>query len=276
MALMVGFSVGGLAAGEVALNVMSFNVRYGTAMDGENSWPKRKDILVETIRQCAPDVLGVQECLAPQGEYIAKALPEYEWFGVGREADASGEMAAIFYRRDVLEPVEKGHFWLSLNPDEPGSRSWGSSCTRMVSWARFKHLKSGVLFQYYNTHFDHRSEEARCESALLLVDRTHDLPESLPVIITGDFNCPAEDCQAWRTFTTNKFKDAWVEAGKKVGPEVTFGNFGPPSDAKKSRIDWILFRGPIQVKETETVLFNRAGRYPSDHFPVLSKLVITN
>ena len=58
--------------------------------------------------------------------------------------------------------------------------------------------------------------------------------------------------------------------------EVTFGNFGPPSDAKKSRIDWILFRGPIQVKETETVLFNRAGRYPSDHFPVLSKLVITN
>src|SRR5687767_10019712 len=55
------------AAGEPAaeasppLRVMSFNIRYGTAKDGEDRWEKRKALLLKTIRAFDPDVLGVQE-----------------------------------------------------------------------------------------------------------------------------------------------------------------------------------------------------------------------
>ena len=39
-----------LASAEpIDLNVMSFNIRYGTADDGDNSWPKRRDTVCNTI-----------------------------------------------------------------------------------------------------------------------------------------------------------------------------------------------------------------------------------
>ena len=41
-----------------------------------------------------------------------------------------------------------------------------------------------------------------------------------------------------------------------------------------ARIDWILVGGPIDVLSAETILFNEAGRYPSDHFPVAARVEI--
>ena len=61
-----------MASAELTVKVMSFNVRYGTAMDGDNSWPHRKDIVVETIRKYSPDLCGLQECLVFQAEYIVE------------------------------------------------------------------------------------------------------------------------------------------------------------------------------------------------------------
>ena len=107
----------------VPLAVMSFNLRYGTASDGDNAWPHRKGILVDVIRQCAPDVLGTQECLGFQAGFIAQTLPEYGWIGIGRETGAKGEMAALFYKKDVLRAEETGHFWLSETPEIHGSKS---------------------------------------------------------------------------------------------------------------------------------------------------------
>ncbi|HOH29445.1 MAG TPA: endonuclease/exonuclease/phosphatase family protein, partial [Candidatus Hydrogenedentes bacterium] len=100
-----------LAASEMDLNVMSFNVRYGTAMDGDNAWPHRKDILVNTIKKYAPDIIGVQECLAFQADYIVEKLPEYRWFGVDRDVSGKGEMTAILYQHARFFPIETGHFW---------------------------------------------------------------------------------------------------------------------------------------------------------------------
>ena len=60
------------------IRVMSFNIRYGTAKDGENSWTKRRDFLVDTIRQFEPDLLGTQETLADQKDFLAEKLAGYE------------------------------------------------------------------------------------------------------------------------------------------------------------------------------------------------------
>ena len=42
---------------------MSFNVRYGTAQDSDNVWPKRRDAACAMIRDQHPAVFGVQEAL---------------------------------------------------------------------------------------------------------------------------------------------------------------------------------------------------------------------
>ncbi len=274
MGLLLGCLVCGMGGVSTPLTVASFNLRYGLALDGENAWPKRKELMVETIRHMNPDVLGTQECLDFQAKYLAEALPEYAWIGVGRDVGGKGEMAALFYRKDVLTVEESGHFWLSETPEVHGSRSWNTNCTRMVTWARFRHVKAGTVFQMFNTHFDHVSEEARMNSAKLLVQRAHALPEEMPVIVTGDFNASAEKSVAWKTFIDGGFKDTWLAASERVGPDITISQFKAPREAKQERIDWILASNTGAVQRCETVTFNKDGRYPSDHFPVTATIAL--
>jgi endonuclease/exonuclease/phosphatase family metal-dependent hydrolase len=256
------------------ITVMSFNVRYGTAMDGENAWPKRRDILTGCIKEYAPDLVGTQECLEFQADYIVEQLKDYRWIGIGRDRNGRGEMAAIFYRWKELTPVESGNFWLSEQPDEPGSKSWDSSLTRIVTWAKFFHPKTETHFYYFNTHFDHRGPEARKQSAHLLAERIKALPAALPVLVTGDFNAVGEESAPWRVLAEAGLKDAWVEAAERKGPVTTWSAFQAPDAESRQRIDWILFRGPVSAAYAETVTYNLEGRYPSDHYPVVARLLV--
>src|SRR3954466_4939560 len=60
------------------VRVMSYNIRYATASDGENIWDNRKDFLAETIRAFDPDLLGTQETLARQRDDLAARLGGHE------------------------------------------------------------------------------------------------------------------------------------------------------------------------------------------------------
>ncbi|MFZ4629211.1 MAG: endonuclease/exonuclease/phosphatase family protein, partial [Blastocatellia bacterium] len=119
------------------VRVMSYNIRYGTANDGENHWDKRRTFLVDTIRQFDPDLLGTQETLGFQRDYLAEALPGYETLGVGRDDGAEkGEMTALYFKRERFEKLDGGHFWLSETPEIPASKSWDAALTRMATWVR--------------------------------------------------------------------------------------------------------------------------------------------
>jgi hypothetical protein len=161
----------GAAFADATIKVMTFNVRYGTAPDGANAWHQRKDLVVDVIRQYDPDVVGTQECLDFQADYIVQAFPDYRWFGVGREADGRGEFMAVLYKPRVLSPIDSGNFWLSETPDVPGSSSWNSACNHMVTWARFYHIESKQFFYFYNTHLDHKSEPVRQGGATVLAGK---------------------------------------------------------------------------------------------------------
>lgn len=262
------------AQAEVSLKVMSFNVRYGTALDGPNSWPHRKDILVNTLRTYNPDVCGLQECLVFQAEYMVSQLPEYRWLGIDRDVSGKGEMTAILYKYADLHPIESGNFWISETPEVPSSKSWDSSLPRIATWARFYHSPSGSFFYLLNTHLDHRGEEARAQGVRLLAERTKHLPNELPLIVLGDFNATAGNSVPYSLAIEYGFSDAWTAATQRIGPAYTFSGFSDPVSDREGRIDWILVRGPIHVSHCETVVYNESGRYPSDHYPVFAILTI--
>lgn len=67
-----------------SLRVMSFNLWYGLADDGANHWRHRKALVVETVKQFDPDVLGTQELMGLQAEYFEQNLPEYAGHGTSR------------------------------------------------------------------------------------------------------------------------------------------------------------------------------------------------
>lgn len=257
------------------LRVMTFNVRYPAADDGENVWDKRRDLVVETIRRHAPDVVGTQELFALQGDYITRRLPEYAWFGIGRTGTRDDEHMGLFYRKDRLRLRESGNFWLSETPQTPGSMSWNVSLPRMVTWGLFESVRSGRPFYVYNTHFAHRpeDEQARTRSAEVIAGRIRALPADVPLVITGDFNTTPGS--AAHRLLTATFGDAWEAGARRSGPESTFHGFTGKPDADR-RIDWILFRGFGGPASVKTVTNHRDGTYPSDHFPVVAELELPN
>jgi endonuclease/exonuclease/phosphatase family metal-dependent hydrolase len=251
-----------------ALRVMSINVRQPDREDGANDWEYRKDLLLETILDCRPDVIGAQELFLLQAEFLTGGAPQYAWFGTGRFGDCRDKHVGIFYRRDAVQPLDRGDFWLSEKPELPGSSSWEIIRPRQVTWGLFETAWS-TRFHMFNTHFPYRKVEqkARWKTAELILARIGALDPALPVILTADFNSPARG--EIHELLTGCLWDAWLEAPRRNGPEGTLNGFGKLSVDR--RIDWILFRTPWKVREVETVAWNRDGVYPSDHYPVVAE-----
>ncbi len=169
---------------------MTFNIRYGTADDGDNAWPLRRGLLSEVVEDFGPDIMGVQEGLALQLQELAGSLPDHDWLGVGRDdGKAAGEFSAIFYRKTRFDLLEEGTFWFSDTPEVPGSMTWGNSLPRICTWARFLDRRARRTVVVFNLHWDHQSQPSRERAALLLLQRIRSRahPEDW-VIVTGDFN----------------------------------------------------------------------------------------
>src|SRR5688500_17007935 len=173
------------------VRVMSFNIRYGTADDGANRWENRREWLVQPIKAFSPDLLGTQETLGFQRDYLAEQLPGYGVLGIGRDdGKEEGEMMALYFRQDHFKQLAAGHFWLSETPEQVGSKSWDSSLPRMVTWIKLQDLKQpgAPPIAFFNTHFDHRGPQARRESARLIREQIGSLGRGCSLIVTGDFN----------------------------------------------------------------------------------------
>ena len=208
------------------IKVMTFNIRYASNF-GANSWPKRRSGVVQVIRDKKADLIGTQEGLHHQLLYMDKELKNHKWIGVGREGGNKGEFMAIFYRTDRFKPVETKHFWLSSTPEVVGSASWGNNVKRMVTWVRFRDLKTNKEFYFWNNHFDHRSQPSREKSAQLIINRVDALKPKLPVILVGDFNAIAQSNKAYHTLTKDGgFHDSFTTAKEKINAGWnTFNSF---------------------------------------------------
>jgi endonuclease/exonuclease/phosphatase family metal-dependent hydrolase len=265
------------------LRVMSFNLRYGTARDGDNSWPQRRDLLVRVIREFAPDVLGTQEALRFQLDELREGVPGYTEIGVGRDDGiAAGEYAAILYRSDRFGLLDQGTFWLSDTPDVPGSATWGNSITRICTWARLADRRSGREFYVYNLHLDHQSQPSRERSVELLTSVVSSRRHPDPYVVLGDFNA-GEGNPAMRYLRGEVVRahDGSFDAPPPLGLRDTFrvlypdqvdvGTFnGFDGTTTGEKIDAVLVSGEWEVTEAQIVRTAEGGRYPSDHFPVVA------
>ncbi len=134
------------AAAPAPLKVMSFNVRTPADTEPGKRWPDRRDAMVKVILDAHPAVIGTQELVKEQADYLSEHLPGYRWFGEGRRGGSGDEHMGVFYDSKVLAIEESGNFWLSDTPDAPGSITWGNLYPRMVTWALFRRLDDGRRF----------------------------------------------------------------------------------------------------------------------------------
>jgi len=173
-----------------------------------------------------------------------------------------------------------GTFQLSETPEILGS---GPAVNpRIVTWVRLAvinrpaegedrlypedyrgHWSDTREFYVFNTHFfTGRSgySLAKVNSAKLIMERINafnrfgEWTKDRPVFLVGDFNArPGGDVH--RTF---------VGDGESDNPFLLKDSAQPGQG-----IDWILYKGNVEVLDYEKVDYNVNGVYPSDHKPIL-------
>lgn len=257
-----------------AIRVMTFNIRYNEPRDGVNAWPNRKEKAAKAIESRA-DLCGVQEAQIGQLRDLEKLLPDFAWVGVGRtDGKEGGEFSAILYRRSRFKLLKTETFWLSQTPQTAGSMGWDAAFPRIVTWAKFSDLQTGKTFFHFNTHFDHRGETARLESAKLLVSKVHEIAARAPWVVTGDFNA-RESTGIYKTLTAGvpiKFIDArYASKAGHLGPTSTFNEFKELIPDMK--IDYIFVGAKTKVLKHEAVADRPGGLWLSDHLPVVAEIV---
>ncbi len=264
-------------SGNTTLKMMTYNLKFASPTY-EPSWEVRREMQVDMIRKYNPDIIGTQEGLKAQIDYLEDQLPDYVVVGEGRKGGDDDEHMAIFYKRDKFRLRELQSFQLSKTPEIIGS---GPDVNpRMVTWARLAminiapesksgrypedyrgHWENTQEFYVFNTHYfnGRRDSLARLNASKLILERVNDLKRfgawtaERPVFLMGDFNCRPG---------SSPYK---VLVGQKdsIDPDLLKNSFEDPK-----KIDWILYKGSVNVVKYEDVDYNVDGVYPSDHKPI--------
>jgi endonuclease/exonuclease/phosphatase family metal-dependent hydrolase len=267
------------------LKLMTYNIKFASP-DFKPFWQERREMLIDMILKYKPDIIGTQEGLKEQIDYLADHLPDYVVIGEGRKGGDDDEHMAILFRRDKFRLREMQSFQLSETPEIIGS---GPKINpRMVTWVRLAiinrpkegeespypqdyrgHWENTKEFYVFNTHyFNGRSDSlARLNASKLILQRVNALNRfgswtaDRPVFLMGDFNC-RPGSPPYKVLIGDK---------NSTDPDLLINSFEDPN-----KIDWVLYKGSVKPIKYEEVDYNVNGVYPSDHKPVFIEFEILN
>lgn len=261
------------------LEIMSYNARRKGKDPEEFQWDTRKKSFFELILSKNPDIIGFQEVVkGKQFKDIKKALSDYKSFGdsrnehatlftlpwlISKHWDAQDECNPIFYNPQKVKLISSGTFGIN------SSFFSKQLLPRICTWGIFENKKTKKQFYVFNTHLDNASESVRNEQLnnILNSRKIGKLNQDIPAILTGDLNTKIEG-DIKKIFTEADFVDAKEKAKIIKGPQETRTGW---RDKELKDIDHILVKD-MDVEEYE-VIKNPEGTYPSDHRPVIAKIV---
>ncbi|RDW22134.1 hypothetical protein CWR48_00010 [Oceanobacillus arenosus] len=251
------------------LKLATYNIRMDTPDVKEDRWENRKEPIFNIIQTYDFDIIGLQEVKESQLKDI-QTLTEYTCFGRGRSNDDSNEYNPIFYKKEKFDVQESGTFWLSetLKHEERDKR-WDADCPRICTWGRFRIKLTGKEFFVFNTHFDHKSENARYHSAQILMNRMSIIDLEIPIFLTGDFN--GDLSERYYQVLNSELRNVVQESPRHIGPIGTCTGVGFNHQLNIEQyqcIDYIFANKNATINNTTVITEKFNGRYPSDHFPV--------
>ncbi|MES2279524.1 MAG: endonuclease/exonuclease/phosphatase family protein [Bacteroidota bacterium] len=256
------------------LNIGTYNLRYANSSDSSkgNGWGQRYPVIAQIIRFNDLDIFGTQEGLYPMLNNLNDSLPGYKWLGVGRDGGEKGEHSAIFYKTAKFKVLKSGSFWLSPTDTEKPNVGWDAALTRVCTWAQFREIKTGYVFNFFNVHMDHVGVVARRESAKLIMSRMKQMTGSIPTILTGDFNTD-QNSDAYQTLNNSGLlKDCFTLAPIKLATNNTFNDFKVDNKDTGARIDHIFVTRHFKPLRYAILTNTYRGKLPSDHYPVVVTL----
>ena len=283
-AVLIAQNSDGQKSDHTLIKMMTYNLKFASPTF-EPSWEVRREMQLDLIRKYDPDIIGTQEGLKEQIDFLEEHLPEYVMVGEGRKGGDDDEHMAVFYKRDKFRLRELQSFQLSETPEIIGS---GPDVNpRMVTWVRLAmtdiapegksgrypqnyrgHWENTQEFYVFNTHyFNGRIDSlARLNASKLILKRINSLNRfgawtaERPVFLMGDFNCRPGSAPY----------NVLVDHKDSGDPDLFKNSFEDPK-----KIDWILYKGAVNVAKYEDVNYNVDGVYPSDHKPIYVEFEIS-
>ncbi|KAJ3299825.1 hypothetical protein HK104_006759 [Borealophlyctis nickersoniae] len=271
------------------LRITTFNIRYGSAQDGSNSWANRQQLLYKTVDRLRPDILVLQEAEHFQIVDIIGGLQylKFEYIGVGRDdGHERGEYAPILYNPSIFRPTASGTFWLTDgDSSHPGPPAWGAPLPRICTWAAFEFTQElNRAFVVFNCHLDHQSRLARVKSAEMIAKRITEewAGKGWPLFVTGDFNNLSDSADEIKVMGQAGFADSFEVAARRSTEEDlprgitkgTFHGFTGRALTGTPKMDFIWMNANANAKVVDAGIFREGenGRWPSDHFPVFASI----
>ncbi|MBD0844291.1 endonuclease/exonuclease/phosphatase family protein [Streptomyces sp. TRM68416] len=256
-------------------------------------WRERQKAILAVLRELRPDVVGLQEVWAADGENLA------EWLAgaLGMHCAWAPSPAPERWRRRIDDPTaDIGTAVLSRWPvterdvlrlPAPDDLDDG----RLALYARL--ARPGGPVPFFTTHFTSalHASAVRCQQAAALAEfvAAHRHGTGFPPVVTGDFNA-RPDSDEIRLFSGTRtapavpgqvFFDAW-EYADPAAPSATWDTTNPYVHAglgPSVRVDYVLVGAPAGPEGEGTVLdVRRAGHgpangvWPSDHAAVVADL----
>lgn len=257
------------------MKVMTFNLRCDFILDFNNRWEKRKHIVYEVFNNYNPDIIGVQEVTKNMLRDLTLDLTDYNIIGSPRSKKYFVESNNILVdkKHSILE---YDTFWLSKKHDYVGSSIWYSIFPRICTTALIQ-LEDKNKIIVCNTHLDFLLPQARSYGLKRLGEIIEDKynKENLPIIIMGDFNA-RPNSKVIKNFNNTKINNksfiAVQETNKDLYNKTTMSNF--KGRDKGMHIDYIYGSEELIINSAEIIKYNLKGRYPSDHYPILSDITI--
>ena len=250
---------------DLNLKIMSFNIQqpFGT------NWDSRKSNTASIFNATQADVIGTQEAVNYQRDYIAQQTG-YAWYGIARDGGDNGEGSWIFYKADKysLDSSNSGSFWMSTTPNVP-SRFEGDY-NRICTYVHLVEKSSGKSFYIFNSHFPTPDlPNARLKSAKLLTEKIANRAiKSDPVYVTGDFNSNEGDAVTiWMKNGSDnaiKFRDTYRDiyptGNVNTGFGTKFDYIYCPTDSKYNSLTSWVITSPVA----------------SDHYPIAATVRYNN
>ncbi|MFN0290083.1 endonuclease/exonuclease/phosphatase family protein [Pedobacter helvus] len=257
-----------------SFKLATYNLRYNNPKDTGNLWVDRKEIMADLIKKHDFDIFSTQEGKPKQLRDLIEKMPNYSWSGIDKEGNGTDEFCAIFYKKNRFELIDNGHFWLSETPEVP-TKGWDAKYKRVCSWVFLKDQKTQQQFYVFDTHFDHKGMLAQTNSAKLIISKIAALQQKHPVILCGDFNFDRTNSNYKVLAKSIVLKDAFKIAKRVKSRAGSYNGFDINSNPE-SPIDHIFVSGPIEVLKYAIIKDNYSGKLPSDHYPVLAEMNLSN
>lgn len=167
--------------------------------------------------------------------------------------------------------MKNGDFWLSETPDQP-SKGWDATCcNRICSWVQLTDKQTGKNLYFFCAHFDHQGKIARVESSKLILQRINSIAGNDPVIFVGDLNGDQQS-EWYKTIdSSDLLDDTYRQVQFPYTGNGSFNGFGK-NIAAPGIIDHIFVTQQFIVKKWGILSDTYFGKYPSDHFPVMTEL----